>query len=169
MPAAPLPRALPPLIPPPGQPALLFPAEKRTTGDSRTPLPSQRVPAGAACMPPPEPGVLMPISFSPFNKRENSKPPLGSVVLPRVLGPAASQLCVEGAPAEPRALATRSHPPPHPLLLPVAVFATTTCSGVFRSLGAFPMNLASGLCSQKPVCLPTPLLARTEPGLPVRS
>lgn len=58
---------------------------RRIMGNSRTLLPSPCLQGFPACLFPRAQGYLVPISYPSFNKREkNSKPPPGSVVLPRM-------------------------------------------------------------------------------------
>lgn len=79
LPAAPLPTAFPSptfFLPPPQQPALLFPAEKRIVGNSRTLPTHPPAPACWGCLhaSPRAPGYPIPISFPPFNKGEERVP-----------------------------------------------------------------------------------------------
>lgn len=162
MPAAPLPRALPPLIPPLASQHCCSLSRK---GPQETPGLPARPPAcacGGSLHASPKPGVRTPMSFSPSDKRENSKLPLGSVVLPRVLGPAASQLCGGGT-----SRAQSTGRPGSPTSPPTAPACCCLCNHNLlwglRSPEALPMNLASGLCPQKPAssCPPLSLLGQS--------
>lgn len=75
-PLSPRPSLPPPLSSPPQQPALLFPAEKRIVGNSRTLPTHPPAPACWGCLhaSPRAPGYPIPISFPPFNKGEERVP-----------------------------------------------------------------------------------------------
>lgn len=85
-------------LPPPCQPALLFPAEKRIVGNSRTLPTHSPVPACWGCLhaSPRARGYLTPFQFPLLTKEKKEfKPPPGSVVLPHILSFAAGWLHVE--------------------------------------------------------------------------
>lgn len=166
----------PPLSPRPFLPSPLFPplssqpcCSLQRKGLWETPglfppIP-QLLPAGAVCMPPPEPrGTPYPFPF-PLSTKEKKE----FQTTTRLCGLASyPKLCCQLAPCrgrvpmEPR---TEGYPPVLPgstLLLSVAVFSTTTCSGIFLPTRGFSHEVSFWPVfqeSQPPSAHPSPCLA----------
>lgn len=147
------PGPFPPL--PPQQPALLFPAEKRIVGNSRTLPTHPPAPACWGCLhaSPRAPGYPIPISFPPFNKGEERVP-----TTTRLCGLASyPKLCCQLAPCvgggcrwSPEQRATpQSCLAPHYSCLSLS-FQPQHALESSCPPEAFPMKLVSGLCSKNP-------------------
>lgn len=159
-----------PSLPPPAQPALLFPAEKRIVGNSRTLPTHSPAPACWGCLhaSPRTRGYLTPFPFLLLTKEKKEfKPPPGSVVLPRILSFAAGWLRAESQGMDSPEQRAPPVPPASTRHPSAAVSQSQHGTGTFLPIQGSSHEVISGLCSQKPCLLP--ILSSCPTGLVLNS